>query len=383
MNINLKSVIIIIIVFAVVVTAITFIAQEIDDSEDRGVFNFNYNNNSSGNRFYISQDRGNTFYDVKYFWNDNNLNSDKPSDDELVFQRDVRDIEYYKNFSGELILLAGTDEGVYASVDDGIKWDRVFQNHIEGSVNDIALYDDGIEISFIVAGTERNGLGALFFSEKGGNIFQESYVSVDISDPVVGVEFGYNDKNKVFAATKNGLFLVSVDGGRSWSSREIISDDIVVKDMLVYPYGIIKGQSILLVVTDKGLYRSSDEGSSWQHINRHHSLYLGSSSINDISFSISGHDIYLATDYGLLKSSDQGYSFSSVSFVVPEETKPITAVTVHSDDNNKIYVGVDKTLYITENGGMSWRLYSVETDVANMDFIFINPSLNNYILVGF
>lgn len=378
-----KPVILIIAVFSATITLITFISQEVDDSGLGDAFTFNTSNQSENNRFYISQDRGNTFYDAKYFWDENNLNADKPAEDDLIFKRDVKDIEYYQDFPGNLILLAGTEEGVYASVDNGVEWERVFSNYIQGNVEDIALYDDGDNISMIIAGTESNGLGALFFSEHGANIFQESYVSSNEHDPVVGVEFEYENKNKVFAVTKNGLFLSSSDGGRSWSSNGVVDEGIVVKDVIVYPYGIIQGQSVLLVVTNKGLYRSSDEGFSWQHISRHHSTYIGSSNINDIAYNVGSYDIYIATDYGLLKSSDQGYSFSDFSFVVPPNTKSIDAVTVHPDDEDKIYVGIDKVLYVTENGGESWRLYSIETDSSNMDFIFINPFSYYIILTGF
>ena len=380
----MKQAFTVIIIFSLAFAVLTVIFQQISDYTEDSTGGFSFfsgdDKQATGNALYISTNRGNAFVSTEHFWDDTS-DQEKPPYKERQFKNDVNDIVHYLDSFGNLILFIATNNGIFASTDQGIEWEEIFTRYIRGDVYDIALNDQGPEISIIVAGTDSSGLGTIFVSESGGNEFKESYVSTDINDPIVSVEYDLRNSNKVFAITKNGLFLTSYDRGETWSSQKVFNEDIAIRKMKIYPYGAYSGQSIFFAITDKGLYRGSNNGNNWIYVGDHHLRYPDSEIVNDIFFS--GEEIYLATNYGLLKSGNQGYSFEEFPFIVPHGTKPTTAVAVHPNDDSKIYVGIERQLYFTDNAGQSWRTYSVNSSINKMDFIFINP-LNYYIiLTGF
>ena len=376
----MKQIIIVIAVFSIAFGLLVVIVQEVSEYvEDDGLFGVGNNNNNTthASGLYISRNQGNDFGNTLHF-RDDNIENEEPK---RIFQNDVVDIVHYLDSHGNLILLAATSSGIFVSVDQGLEWAEIFKDQIRGRVYDITLHDDGHEISLLVAGTGTNGRGTLYFSEAGGNKFTASYVAASADDPIVSVEFDIRNRNKAFAVTKQGLFLTSYDQGQTWSSRRMTTGAISVKAMKIYPYAALSGRSVLFVIAEDGLYKSSDNGTVWEYITSHHLRYEGSSTIHSMAFA--NRDIYLATDYGLLVSQDQGYSFHEFPFVLPHGTAAATAVATHPNDYNKLYVGIGENLYVTENAGESWRGRSVNSSLQDMDFIFINP-LNYYIiLVGF
>ena len=337
-----------------------------DDSDSQRVQSFD---------LFVSTDKGNEFEPARHFSNSPDIQN-KPR-----FTHKVNDIEYFVDLYGNSIVLIATDAGIFASTDQGIQWEEVFQDYIRGPVYDIAIDDTKSVASLVIAGTNGHGEGAIFVSVSGGSSFLESFVTAQRDDPVMSVVYDEYNKNTVYAITKNGLFLTSADSGHSWDSRQATAIAGAVDRMVLYPHRNVRSTT-LFVVAEDGLYRSTTSGETWQSLNNGLVAYPEATTIHDIHISEEFSPLYIGTDYGLLVSNNAGNSFQQVSFLVPYGTEPVTAVAIHPRDSAIIYAGIGKKVYVTENGGQSWRVHTVPNGTDTMDFIFVHPFNSSVILIA-
>lgn len=378
----MKQVIIVIIIFSCAIGIITVALKQAssvvdtesllgidigrDDSDSQSIQSF---------ELFVSTDKGQEFETTRHFSANPDLHS------KSRFSHQVNDIEYFVDFYGNSIVLIATNNGIFASTDQGIQWEEVFQEYIRGPVYDIAIDDTTRVASLVVAGTNRNGEGAIFVSSTGGSSFIESFASAQRDDPVRSVVYDVYNKHTVYAITKNGLFLQSIDSGNSWDSQQATAIGGVVDTMVLYPHR--RGRSTtLFVVADDGLYRSTTSGEVWQSLNASLLSYPGGTTIHDVHISEEFSPLYIGTDYGLLVSNDFGNSFQQVSFLVPYGTEPVTAVAIHPRDSATLYAGIGKKVYVTENAGQSWRVHTVPNSTDTMDLIFVNPFNSSVILIA-
>ncbi|MBT3275859.1 MAG: hypothetical protein HN368_22105 [Spirochaetales bacterium] len=167
-----------------------------------------------------------------------------------------------------------------------------------------------------------------------------------------------------------GLFL-STDGGRSWASR---SDGLPEK--IVYPFDKDEPRRItslnidpihptrVAVSTAYGIFRSADSGGEW------HSIPLSRpvrAADHITSAAVSPHDqdvVYAGTSFnGYYVSRDAGRTWSEGKESIPalyrgagfyEEISEMAVSPSHPD---RVYLaaGFGEDIFLTENGGLSWR----------------------------
>ncbi len=137
------------------------------------------------------------------------------------------------------VMLAGTDSGIFRTVNQGKSWEKVF--------------DDGQVVSFteqngvLIAGTYR---GAIRSRDQGKTwewVLQEGnvYRNMAIEDAIV-VCSGF------------GEMRLSRDAGKTWMR---IDEDLPAQEDV---YDVVKVQNALICSRESGLYRSFDWGKSWE-----------------------------------------------------------------------------------------------------------------------
>jgi len=153
--------------------------------------------------------------------------------------------------SGTVLLAGGPDKGVMATTDGGSTWDsRTLGLAPGGSIRSIVL--DG---TALYAGTAGNGV---WKSGDLGDTWARSDASEDgalANELVPGLAVR---SGKLFAVTSQHGAYRSIDGGESW---QLVNAGF--PDPLPFMLSIVVAGSDVLVGTDAGIFRSTDDGATW------------------------------------------------------------------------------------------------------------------------
>jgi photosystem II stability/assembly factor-like uncharacterized protein len=151
--------------------------------------------------------------------------------------------------------------------------------------------------------------------------------------------------DRLLAATTGGLVL-SVDGGRTWSTPE------AVETGEVYALAASPGDpSVVLAATRRGYFRSRDGGSSWDQV----SLPLNDLTPHALAF-LPGDDreVLATTSGGLIRSRDQGATWDWVTGGIPR--CDLTGLLVYPD--GRTILASDFTrggVFRSVDGGETWK----------------------------
>lgn len=149
----------------------------------------------------------------------------------------------------------------------------------------------------------------------------------------------------------------SLDGGQNWThlSSTVNSSFYFCQKIMV------TGSGAVLVATMSGLFRSTNEGTSWQRV-------LGGNGVSlrtyDIEIAANG-DIYVSTFGGIFRSVNDGATFTSTAALpIPAERIELACA---PSNTNYIYALVEASnqvsgILLSTNQGGSWQLRNEPND---------------------
>jgi photosystem II stability/assembly factor-like uncharacterized protein len=275
------------------------------------------------------------------------------------------------------ILVAGTLEGVFRSMDSGAHWERISPKD-NAEIHEIeSLAVDPTDPGTIYAGTWHLAWktvdgGANWTSIKQGIIEDSDVFSIliDPKQPLV-----------VYLSACSGIYK-SVDGGAHFTGGVGVNRAQGIPTTARRTRVILQDPSHLDTVfagTTEGLYRTDDAGKFWVQT-------TGSDVIvNDVYVDPTDpHRVLLATDrQGVLASDDGGASFlpSNSGF----SARQITAYSGDTAHPATVYVGVvnDKEsggVFVSHTGGLSWTQMSGGLD--GHDVFSLGQAPDGSILAG-
>jgi len=230
-----------------------------------------------------------------------------------------RRVQSLATISGQT-LYAGTDIGVYRSLDGGKTWLQINQG----------LFDQHIR--------------SLVINPK--------------------------QPNTVYAGTSHGIFK-SEDAGDTWSDwfdETAGLTNTSIHDLALHP----DNPDILFAATEGGISQSSDAGESWEPV------YTGQP-VQIVKFSASNSTIlYASANGGTLRSKNSGRDWSPVW---GNALSSVTTLVSLNTEPEFLYSGSDTGLHKSFNGGRNWVADSAFKKKP-IDAIFVNPSNLSQIYVG-
>ena len=254
-------------------------------------------------------------------------------------------------------ILAGTNEGVYRSDDNGASFER-----IDSPLNDFDVFSmtiDPTEPSTVFAGCRP---GAVFRSRDDGQHWEK--LPTDIVDDcpqvrvprVLTVAVDPTDHRTVWAGVEVDGVHRSLDGGDTWA-RVTTVDELDIHSIVVSA----GSPSKVIMSTAWEIYTTTDLGESWQLVDVPHRFPMpwcrGVALKPDdpsVVFAATGSD-FIGTDGAVMRSRDRGETWEALPFPV-KPNSPLWVFGVYPADPNVIVCNSHYGyLYCSEDAGDSWE----------------------------
>jgi Sortilin, neurotensin receptor 3, len=221
--------------------------------------------------------------------------------------------------SSDKIFLASLN-GIYKSGDKGITWDKVYTGINPSQSAGICL-------------------------------------AIDPSNP-----------DTVFAGTLSGI-AHSADGGVTWDRPGGRVSDKVITRISVHPFD---SQIVLAGAAGKGIFKSSDGGSTWvlcfSKASQAANLVLA------INFAPSQPQIiYAGTRSGVYKSMDGGESWETAGGMGLGATVEVRDLVVSPTDPDVVYLATRRGVFGTTNGGNQWQRLTFGLTFKGSNFLAFDP----------
>jgi photosystem II stability/assembly factor-like uncharacterized protein len=295
------------------------------------------------------------------------------------------------------IFVAGYGTGVYRSLDNGQSWEQLSNGMYRYDIFALTIDQDG----FIYAG-ESGGPGPhILRSTDNGNSWENKSNGLGAYDEPYA--FTVDEENNIYTATSIGSVFKTTDQAENWiqifSNYNILFSISVCQEGYIFTGGwndkifrstsggnswdtlVVSGDSEQIITSintdlegyifagtwgdprfDKGVFRSGDNGESWEAVNNG----LTDLSITSL-FVDKGSNLYAGTESGsAFRSSDQGESWIQIGPIASQVNDIII------DENNIIFAGTENEVYRSTDLGLSWEYSSNGITSAGINSLAYN-----------
>jgi len=287
----------------------------------------------------------------------------------------------------EAIYAGVRDGGVFRSNDDGLTWQPARGRMVAGEVHTLVA-DPGMP-STLLAGTDRG----VYRTINGGatwTLHTDGLPRVSGSGqtaPVRALAIDPANPQRVYAGAGAGVWK-SVDGGRTWSDAGEDPAGSVVLVLSVDP----SAPDVLFTGTNRGLFRSEDGAATWQSLAGRGGpdLFLDNV-ITDLALDLAApgtaYVALLGPGPSLAKTTDGGTTWAPIVSGLPfEGESPAGGWTIALDPGlpGVLYAAGDVGIFRSDQGGTSWMLVAQSLNAfghGNLAFASL-VSRSGAVLVG-
>lgn len=211
-------------------------------------------------------------------------------------------------------------------------WEKIADEKITGHI-----YSFEIDSANKIYAASKYGL--FVFSNKGTS-WDKLYSPINSSEHVLSVNL--ISDNEILIGTTDGV-LKSTDKGLTWSDNYLVSrfTNLLVSDQ----FGNIYSGS-------QPIYKSEDRGDTWKLFNNDFFVWS--------IYTFSKDNIMFGTDCGVYLSNDNGISWELTGYFTCGDVTAINAL----EKENKIYIGGSDRfhgVYYSHDGGYNWQ-YIMNSD---------------------
>jgi photosystem II stability/assembly factor-like uncharacterized protein len=268
----------------------------------------------------------------------------------------IQNLAYDIAFTPNTIWIATFAGGLRKSTNNGLTWDRVILP--PDNLNSISPTDT---LDFCLSPVAGNFCGE-------GNLNHRVFSVIAVDD------------NTLYVGTANGINK-STDGGISWTKYNAQNQDEAISGNFITALRYNYSDNKLWASTWKaenqsefyGVSSTSDGGSTWQ-------TYLRDEKPHNFGFI--GQQVLVPTDNGVFRSTDNGSSWILPNSIVDLETSVSLKTNIfYSADTyqNKIWLGTDDGLIrFTESAGKiwegDWKIYFASKPLTSNDDTYCYPN---------
>ncbi|HEV7858852.1 MAG TPA: hypothetical protein VGO91_09510 [Pyrinomonadaceae bacterium] len=285
--------------------------------------------------------------------------------------------------------------GVWKTTDGGQVWKPIFDEAHVASIGALVLAPSNPDVIYVGTGEQTEGDG-VYKSTDGGATWTNiglrgihfiSAIIVDPHDPNIVLVSAYVDSAP---SQMVGVFKTT-DGGRSWHKTLFKDDKTVVMDMCAAPgdsrivYASAStfrfAPSDAAPVPDSQIYKSTDEGTTWQPLSGA-GLPLKSRGRIGIVVAPGDKRLYAIMNQGVFRSDDAGAGWQQIT------TDPrvvgswyFSRVFVDPHHADVVYV-MQTTMYRSTDGGKTFEAYRGAPSGEDEHVLWIAPDDTQRMILG-
>lgn len=236
--------------------------------------------------------------------------------------------------------------GLFYTVDYGTTWQRPEASEMrEGEILDISVDPKNTCTVYAVKGRR------LFKSTDCARSFEVMYTEGGSAETLTRIAVDWFNPQTLWLGNTDGDLLKSIDGGTNWVSSYKMRSPI-------YHLMVSNADSRIVLVgtANRGLYRTEDTGASWVSLNSEITKdFSKADEVYGFSQLYDGSLVVMNTAYGILYSSDAGKTWEAFKLVTSPAEVRIWDAAVDPKNRERIYYATYGKLFISENGGDTWR----------------------------
>ena len=233
-------------------------------------------------------------------------------------------------------------KNIIGTTDGGKNWTIYFASSANQELNSITSINNNVWAV--------GNFGQVVYSKNNGNTFENFFLPAYwLSD----VYFLNENKGFIVGGNIEGEFFLTTDGGFTWDSLETTPQSEGFNKIK------FSSDSIGFMSSKEGIYKSLDQGITWQLVKT--GYFLALESIGNSIWTASINEIIFSTDLGQIWNTIEVYELNS-------SVSNIESISFIDETNGWISVS-DGRIYKSTNGGFNWneedRLAGVSLNAIN------------------
>lgn len=281
------------------------------------------------------------------------------------------------------IIYIGTKEnGVFKTIDAAENWERltfpplkVYGLAIDRNNNN-RLYASGVY----------QDIAKIYRSEDAGKEWKEIYTEPGKGTVITALGLIPSALNVLYAGTSAGVVIKSTNGGETWSNV-LVAKGPVTK--ILFREG--QSENVTLLVLNHGVVFSSDGGQTWNDFATQDITSLGENDVQPDGITMLVADpartniLYVGANNGLFRSEDNGKSWQAISIIESSKKFPVRAIAINPQNVGEIVYASGNAFYKSTDGGVKWATTQLEIDrgVAGIEYDPMHPEIIYFVLRKF
>lgn len=288
--------------------------------------------------------------------------------------------------------LGSLEDGIFITHDGGENWEQstvpIQKNYA------LVIHPADFNTAYVTG--VYNGRGKIAKTVDGGKTWNEVYTEPADGTVILSLSIQKNAPEKVYAGTSEGTLIVTQDGGATWANS--FKAENPIRALSVDPHDgntlyAMTFQDSVLLSRDGGKtfmdmaegwekYQESklescrkDEKCSLQRVD------LGSVYSFALDSQVRGKG-YLGTNKGLFRFSHYGESWEEVNIISSSKAFPLSSVAVNPQNSGEIYYSSAQAIYRTVDEGLTWFPFQLESDTVSVSAIVFDEKNPGVVYAG-
>jgi photosystem II stability/assembly factor-like uncharacterized protein len=257
------------------------------------------------------------------------------------------------------IVYAGTDtKDMFVSEDGANTWTQM-QTALT-NITSIAINPFNTQTLYV--GGLHEGRGIVVKSVNAGMTWERVYIEPKDGTNITSMVVSPVDGNIVYIGTSGGTIARTMDGGETWENLYHAKDNKPIGELLIDSGD---AHTLYALVNQVDIVKSRDNGITFESISDmergddvKEKIFEGKLYSMAVSPAVSGV-VVVGTDKGVFRSSDYGYTWNPVDVIASSIGIPIHAIKISPHDANRMVYAAAKAVYTSI--GDSWAI----TDTAS------------------
>lgn len=260
------------------------------------------------------------------------------------------------------IYLGTKKNGLFVSFDAAESWERVRRLPL-GKINAVAVDPQAKHIVYVAVNNR------IFKTRDANRTWEDVYLEAMPEVEIASLAANHLFSHFIYAGLSDGRFIKSEDGGGSWTNLHNFEGKI--EQILINPHNV---QMMYLMVKDKGVYRSENQGASWVSLEENYQSGNPEQIILNQNFSDA---LLMVKDNGLFHSENGGRNWNEYKLVSSGRGLKIYSLVVNPHNPDVIYYTVQKAIYKSVDGGKNWIIKSLPSKRIPVKMLIdlVNPNV--------